>query len=137
MDNRILLDASAIISAILDEPEGNIVSELTCDKVIASPNIIQMEFANALTRMMRKRTIERSEMLKAMESFELLPLQFIEVNYKNVIEIAWKYKIYAYDACYLDVAERLKLPLITFDGGMKNVGNEMGITMLGGGYADV
>ena len=42
------------------------------------------------------------------------------------------YKIYAYDAFYLETAKRLNLPLLTFDNGMKRIGIDMGITVLGG-----
>jgi predicted nucleic acid-binding protein len=48
------------------------------------------------------------------------------------LEIAWEYKIYAYDACYLESAKRLSLPLLTFDGQMHRIGKELGITILGG-----
>jgi predicted nucleic acid-binding protein len=48
------------------------------------------------------------------------------------LEIAWDYKIYAYDACYLEAAKRLALPLLTFDGNMAKIGKEIGIAILGG-----
>ena len=52
----------------------------------------------------------------------------------NVVsfEIAWEYKIYAYDAFYLESAKRLGLPLLTFDGNMAKIGKELGIKILGG-----
>jgi len=43
----------------------------------------------------------------------------------------WNYKLYAYDAFYLETAKRLNLPLLTFDSGMRKIGKEMGITILG------
>jgi predicted nucleic acid-binding protein len=52
------------------------------------------------------------------------------------LKIAWKYKIYSYDACYLEMADRLKLPLLTFDGRMTEVGKNMKLVMLGGNDAD-
>jgi predicted nucleic acid-binding protein len=48
------------------------------------------------------------------------------------LEIAWKYKIYAYDAFYFESSKRLNLPLLTFDGSIRRVGKEIGITVLGG-----
>ena len=48
------------------------------------------------------------------------------------MEIAWKYKIFTYDAFYLEVAIRLQLPLVTFDGGMIRIGKELGLDVLGG-----
>jgi predicted nucleic acid-binding protein len=54
------------------------------------------------------------------------------VDIKRSLEIAWGYKIYAYDACYLESAVRLKLPLLTFDGNMIKIGKELGVSILGG-----
>jgi len=53
------------------------------------------------------------------------------------MEIAWNYKIYAYDALYLEAAQRLNLPLLSFDGGMRKIGNEIGLTVLGGQDAGI
>jgi hypothetical protein len=36
---------------------------------------------------------------------------------------------------YLEIAQRLNLPLLTFDGGMRRTGKELGITILGGNNA--
>jgi predicted nucleic acid-binding protein len=53
------------------------------------------------------------------------------------MKIAWKYKIYAYDAFYIEAAVRLNLPLLTFDSDMRRLGNEIGVSMLGGYDAGV
>jgi predicted nucleic acid-binding protein len=37
----------------------------------------------------------------------------------------------SYDACYIEAAGRLKLPLLTFDGNMARIGRGLGITVLG------
>jgi predicted nucleic acid-binding protein len=76
-------------------------------------------------------------MLKAFQLFENMPIDLLDIDFKRVLEIAWTHKIYAYDACYLEVAQRLNIPLITFDKGMVKVGNEMELTILGGKYDEV
>jgi len=50
----ILLDASAIIAVIADEPEARIVIDCTKGAKILSPNIISCEVSNALTRMIKR-----------------------------------------------------------------------------------
>jgi predicted nucleic acid-binding protein len=44
----------------------------------------------------------------------------------------WNYKFYVYDACNLEAAVRLNLPLLTFDGNMTRVGKELGASIIGG-----
>jgi predicted nucleic acid-binding protein len=135
---EILLDASAIMAVIADEPESEIVIECTKDAIIISPNIVSFEIANGLTKMMKKKVIDTQEkMITLIENFEKIPLKTVEVNLKKSLKIAWEYKIYAYDAFYLETAKRLNLPLLTFDGSMRRIGKELGINILGGYDADI
>jgi len=83
--------------------------------------------------MMRKGIIKnKKEMIDLIRSFQKIPIKLVENNLEDVIEIAWAYKIYAYDAFYLETAKKLNIPLLTFDTGMQNIGIELGITVLGG-----
>jgi predicted nucleic acid-binding protein len=127
-----MLDASAIMAVIVKEPERELVIELTKDTEIVSPNMVSYEIANGLTKMVKKKIIEKERMINAFEYFERIPIKRIEINIKRALEIAWDYKIYAYDACYSESAKRLDLPLLTFDGNMARIGKELGINILGG-----
>jgi predicted nucleic acid-binding protein len=94
--------------------------------------MIPYEILNALTKMMKKQVIEKERMLNAFKYFQKIPIKTIEINFGKALEIAWEYKVYAYDACYLEVAKRLNLSLLTFDRNMIKVGKELGINILGG-----
>jgi predicted nucleic acid-binding protein len=82
--------------------------------------------------MIKKKVIERERMINACQYFKKIPVKTIEVNIEKALEIAWEYKIYAYDACYLESASRLRLPLLTFDANMAKIRKELNITLLGG-----
>jgi predicted nucleic acid-binding protein len=130
---EVLLDASAIIAVIADEPEAQIVINCTQNATIVSPDIISCEIANALTRMMKKNVIVSEEqMIDLVKNFKLIPIKVVDIDLEKTLKIAWHYKIYAYDAFYLEVAKRLQLPLVTFDNGMRKVAKELGINVLGG-----
>ena len=130
---EIVLDASAIIAVIADEPEGNKVIYLTQDAIIVCPDVISFEITNSLTKMIKKGIIKnKDKMNDLIKSFQKIPIKLIKNNLENVMEIAWNYKIYAYDAFYLETAKSLNLPILTFDKEMKNIGKDIGITILGG-----
>ena len=129
---EILLDASAIIAVIVDEPESDIVINCTKGAITVSPSIVSFEIANSLTKMMKKGIISNVEkMINLIKIFQKIPIKIAEINLEKSLEIAWNYKLYAYDAFYLETAKRLNLPLLTFDSGMRRIGKEMGITILG------
>jgi predicted nucleic acid-binding protein len=128
---EMIVDASAIMAVIIEEPGREIVIELTKNVTIASPNMVGYEIANGLTKMMKKKIIEKDEMINAIKYFRRIPIKAIEVDLEKVIEIAWRYNIYSYDACYLESAQRLNLPLLTFDGNMVRIGKEIGLKILG------
>jgi predicted nucleic acid-binding protein len=129
---EILTDACAIMAVIVKEPERDLVIKLTQNSIIVSPNMVSYEIANALTKMMKKKVIDKDAMINAFEYLKKVPIKTIEIDIKRALEIAWDFKIYAYDACYLESAKRLNLPLLTFDGNMIKVGKELGINILGG-----
>jgi len=130
---EILLDASAIITVIADEPKSQIVINCTQNTTIVSPNIISCEIANALTRMIRKNVIiSEDQIINLIKSYKLIPIRLIDINLEKALKIAWEYKIYAYDAFYLEVAQRLQIPILTFDNGMIKVAKELGLNVLGG-----
>ncbi|MDR1215448.1 MAG: type II toxin-antitoxin system VapC family toxin, partial [Treponema sp.] len=97
---KIIVDASAIMAVIVTQPERDLVIQLTKNAVIISPNMVSYEIANGLTKMMKKKVIEKEQMLNAFQYFKRIPIRMIEIDIENALKIAWDYKIYAYDACY-------------------------------------
>jgi predicted nucleic acid-binding protein len=129
----ILLDASALMAIILNEPNKDIVIELTKNAALLSPDVIIFEIGNALINLYKRNKITEEEVLEAYKTFTAIPLRATKTNVANALKIACKYKIYAYDAYYLETAYRLKLPLITFDEPMQKIGAELNIAILKGG----
>ena len=101
-----------------------------CNKL--NSNVISFEVTNSLTRMIKKKGIDREKAINLVKSFQKIPIKLFENNLESVLEIAWDYKIYAYDAFFLDTAKSLNLPLLTFDDEMKTIGKELGINIIGG-----
>jgi len=128
----IMLDASAIIAVIADEPESQIVINYTQGATLVSPVILSFEVANAISRMMRKNIINSmKQMIDLIRNYKKIPIKTVNIDLEKALEISWRYKIYAYDAFYLEAAKRLQLPFITFDIGMKKIGRELGIDIIG------
>jgi len=126
----VLLDASAIMAVILNEHNKDTVIMLTRNTTLLSPDVISFEIGNALVNLYRKQKITENELLEAYRNFTLIPIRNIKIDIEKALKIACKYKIYAYDAYYLEIASRLKIPLITFDESMKKVAFHLKINVL-------
>jgi len=59
-----------------------------------------------------------------------MPVDLRSINMRAALKIATEFKIYAYDAYFLECADRLRSPLLTLDRSMKRIAREMGITIL-------
>ena len=127
---NVLLDASAILAIILNEPNRDIAVKLTKGAMILAPEVISFEIGNALVNLYRKKKIAADELLEAYKNFTFISLRIIKTDIAEALKIACRYNIYAYDAYYLEIARRLNLPLITFDGPMKKVGLDLKINIL-------
>jgi predicted nucleic acid-binding protein len=127
---NILLDASAIMSIILNEPNKEIVIKLTRGSMLLSPAMISYEIGNALISLYKRHKLKENEVIDAYNDFKQIPIRTLDIDMEKALKISCKYNVYAYDAYYLETAKRLKLPLITFDIPMKNVALDMKINVL-------
>ena len=125
--DSILLDASAIMAVILNEHNRDIVIKLTSNALLVSPEVIPFEIGNALVNLYKRQKLSKEKVLEAYASFITIPLKLIKVHIEKALNIACEHNIYAYDAYYLEVALRRKLPLITCDAAMKRVGMALNI----------
>ena len=92
---EIVIDTSALITVIADEPEADIVIEYSQNATFVSPIVISFEIVNCLSRMLKKGRInDQSKMEELVNSFQKIPIKLFENNLQNIIQIVWTYKIY-------------------------------------------
>ena len=117
----VLIDASAIMPVLIDEPEKGLIVKLTKNSNLLAPSILPYEIGNALTRLKKRHVLTDQQIVLAYNDFKKIPLRLLDINIENAIMLACRYEIYAYDAYYLEMANRLNLPLLTLDKSMKKV----------------
>jgi len=67
---------------------------------------------------------------KALEYYSLIPIRLVEVDLVNSIEIARRFKIYAYDAYFLECARNFNSTLLTLDNSLIEVAKQMNISII-------
>jgi predicted nucleic acid-binding protein len=126
---KIIIDANVAIAIILDEPVKQRIIELTEDADLISTEILPHEVGNALSAMCRRRRLTADEVTRAYALFETIPVRLFKTKVADALKISAKYRLYAYDAYYLELAARLRLPVLTYDAPMKNAGRAMNLEM--------
>jgi predicted nucleic acid-binding protein len=127
---KIIADTNTFIAVALNEPEKDLIIQVTegCDLI--APEVLPFEIGNALTAMMIKSVLKADEVASSWEIVQRIPVDLRSINIKSALKIATKFNIYAYDAYFLECADSLRSPLLTLDSGMKRIAREMRITIL-------
>ena len=68
-----MIDACAIMAVIVKEPEREQIIQLTRGAIMVSPGMVSYEIANALTKMMKKKIVEKERMISAFNYFKKYP----------------------------------------------------------------
>ncbi|MCL1864346.1 MAG: type II toxin-antitoxin system VapC family toxin [Spirochaetes bacterium] len=127
---NVLIDASALMAVLINEPEKSHIINLTKNCNLLAPSILPYEIGNALTRLKKSRVLSDQEIIMAYNEFKKIPLRLLNVDVESALIIACKYLIYAYDASYLEIANRLNLPILTLDGLMKKIALDLKLKIL-------
>ena len=95
-----------------------------------APEILPYEIGNALSAIHKRRQISHKEAVSAQKATNKIPVRLVSVDIQKALKLALDFKIYAYDAYFLQCAISLSDPLLTLDNKMKKVAIELGIEIL-------
>lgn len=127
---KIVADTNTFLAVALDEPEKTLIIDLTLGHELLAPEVLPFEIGNALTAMMKKRSLEPDELGPAWDAVQRIPVELRQVDFQDALRIAGRYNIYAYDAYVLGCAMATRSPLLTLDRGLKAVAREAGVEVL-------
>ena len=127
---NIVSDTNIFLAVVLDEPEKGHIIELTSESSALAPEILLYEIGNVLTAMVKREQLTDNQALTALKLAHRIPVRLIAVDIQQALKLAFEFKIYAYDAYFLQCAKSLSCPLITLDKGMKQVAMALNIEVL-------
>jgi predicted nucleic acid-binding protein len=101
---------------------------LLTDPVVA-PALWWIEMTNLLRTGCRRRTITIVEAHGFIKTLEALPIRIepLECHASELLGLALRHDLGAYDATYLDLALRLQLPLATQDAALREAALASGV----------
>lgn len=127
---RIAVDTSVIIAVIADEPERAKIIEITKGATIVVPPSVQWEVGNAFSAMLKRTRITLEQAIEAIDIYQEIFMEVVQVDLKDVIRLAGKYNIYAYDAYILQCAIDNHIPLMSLDKNLIDIAQKEGVPTL-------
>lgn len=114
----VVIDASAIIAVITNEPAKSKLIKLTEGVDLIAPGSVHWEIGNAFSAMLKRKRATLEQVTAAMTAYQQIPLRFVDVELEESLAIANHLDLYAYDAYLLRCALKYKSPLLTLDSGL-------------------
>ena len=127
---EIVIDTSAILAVIGEQPEKAELIELTRGAKLVAPPSVHWEVGNALSAMFKRRAIGLDEALMLLESYASIAIRFTDVALKQAVELAASLNVYAYDAYVLACAANQRAPILTLDNGLRERARELKLNVL-------
>ncbi|HVT88449.1 MAG TPA: type II toxin-antitoxin system VapC family toxin [Tepidisphaeraceae bacterium] len=135
---KLVIDASFVASLFIPDESSaantEIVQNLTEGDATA-PAIWQLEVANLLIMAERRKRIDSSQMTRLVEAWDALPIALqpmLTIRQRSeVIGLARKHKLSAYDATYLELALRNNAKIATLDDSLIVAAQAEGVGIAG------
>jgi predicted nucleic acid-binding protein len=122
-----VVDASALGALVFGEPEADAIAGRLGSGPLAAPVLIRFELANICLKKIKAHPSLERKLLEAHDLGTRIAIQLTDVDHNEVIQLARKSGLSAYDASYLWLALRLKAELITLDIKLKAAAARLGI----------
>ena len=74
-----------------------------------------------------KNASQLEEAIEAIDIYQEISMEIVDVNLKDAIQLAGKYNIYAYDAYILQCAIENNIPLISLDKSLIDIAKQEGV----------
>jgi predicted nucleic acid-binding protein len=133
-----VLDSSVTLTWCFDD-ERTDATDALLERVVATgaaaPSLWPLEILNALTVVERRDRIDVDRRQRLAGFLHDLPVTLdVETASQAWVatsQLAARFRLTIYDAAYLELAQRLSLPLATLDKELRSAGVALGIALLG------
>jgi predicted nucleic acid-binding protein len=126
----IVIDTSALIAVIAEEPERIRLIELTTGCTLIAPGSVPWEIGNAFSAMFKQKRLTLDESRRGFAIFNSIPIRYIKTDFVHAMKISEQADIYAYDAYFIDCAVKQKSPLLTLDRKLKTAAKKLNVEVL-------
>jgi predicted nucleic acid-binding protein len=127
---EIVIDTSAILAVIGEQPEKPELVRLARGATLMAPSSVHWEVGNALSAMFKRKAIGLDTALRLLDSYADIPIRLSDVALRQAVELAARLNVYAYDAYLLACAVNQRAPILTLDSGLGARARELELNVL-------
>lgn len=99
------------------------------------PSLFTLELANVVAKLEAKGMVKEADSQRFIELVTRLDIVTDQVTAEhalgNILNLARRYKLSAYDGAYLELAQRMGLPIATLDANLAKAANIAGVRLFG------
>ena len=126
----IIIDTSAIIAVIANEPEKSALVAATEGAELLAPASVHWEIGNAFSAMLKRQRISLEQAQKALAVYQKIPIRFLDVDLEQALSLSSEHGIYAYDAYLIACAQAQRAPLLALDRGLIHAAKQAGVSVV-------
>jgi predicted nucleic acid-binding protein len=126
----IVIDTSAILAVIGDQPEKAALIRMTRGSALLAPPSVHWEIGNALSAMFKRRALSVETALQLLDAYTAIPIRILEVSMRQAVELSARLNIYAYDAYILACALNQRAALLTLDRPLAKRARELNLDVM-------
>lgn len=127
---RLTVDTSVIIAVIGNEPEKPALIAATRGYDLVAPRSLPWEIGNAFSAMLKRNRVTMQQAEIALGIYQQIPIDLVDVDLKQALQLAQRLNIYAYDAYLIACAIAQDCDLVTLDGGLTRAAKMAGVTVV-------
>ena len=134
----VVIDSSITLAWFFEDERtaaaDDVLRQVTESGAVA-PSLWKLEVANALQASIRRKRIDaafRDASIADLRSLDVaIDAETDRQAWTATLQLAERWGLTLYDAAYLELAQRLGLPLATLDQELRAAGRGLGLTLLG------
>ncbi|MBA4393350.1 MAG: VapC toxin family PIN domain ribonuclease [Desulfobacca sp.] len=114
----LIVDASALGALIFGEPQAKEMAEKLSEGPMTAPALLWFELASLCLKKIKTHPHLEIQLLEAFDLAADLEIKIVEIDHVEVVQLARRIGLTAYDANYLWLTRKLNGKLVTLDADL-------------------
>jgi len=130
MTRDLVVDTSAILAVLLEEPEKEAVVNVTMGRILSAPASLRWEVGNAAAAGVKRRRLTPSRARQLVTDFERVTIRELTIDLLRAVDLALELGLYAYDGYILEAARSSGYPLLALDATIQRSAKKLGLPLV-------